>query len=113
MKSQGSIFKSKCFVRQKSMLYHRQKSMLYHYYIQNIKDGIQIRVYNIIKELVTCFSQLFSAKVKKILRKHQAQFRENLRKLKLRQNDGFLIKIVLQKIESSPTKPNLLQTATI
>ena len=27
-----------------------QKSILYHYYIQNAKDGIQIRVYTINKE---------------------------------------------------------------
>ena len=37
----------------------------------------------------THFSQFISGKVKKNLRKSQAQFREKVRKLRLRQNDGF------------------------
>jgi len=37
-------------------------------------------------------SLFISAKVKKNLRKSQAQFREKLRKLRLRQNYGILIK---------------------
>ena len=59
--------------------------------IQNGKNGIQIRVYKINNESVTRFIQLISEKVKKILIKSQAQFREKLRKFKLRQNNGFLI----------------------
>ena len=35
-KSQGSVFKIKCFVG--------QKSISRHYYIQHVKDGIQVRV---------------------------------------------------------------------
>ena len=37
-------------------------------------------------------SQFISIKVKKNLRQSQAQFREKLRKLRLRQNNDFLIK---------------------
>ena len=69
-----------------------QKSIFRHYCIQNVKDGIQIQVYNINTEFLTHFSQFISGKVKKHLRKSQAQFREKLRKLRLRQKDGFLIK---------------------
>ena len=67
-----------------------QKSMFRHYCIQNVKDGIQIRVNKINKESVTHFSQFISVKVKKILRKSQAQLREKLRKLRLRQVRVFL-----------------------
>ena len=62
------------------------------YFIQNVKDGIQIRAHNINNEFVTHFSQFISVKVTKNLRKSQAQFRKKLRKLTLRKNDGFLIK---------------------
>ena len=67
-----------------------QKFTLCHYYIQNVKNGIQIRVYKINKESVPHFRQLISVKVNKILRKSHAKFREKLRELKVRQNDGFL-----------------------
>ena len=69
-----------------------QKWILRHYCFQNVNDGIQIRVCKINKENVTCFSQFVSVKVKIMLRKSQAQFREKLRKSKLRQDDCFLIK---------------------
>ena len=69
-----------------------QKSIFRHYYIQNFEDGIQIQVYNINNKCITHFSQFISEKVKKNLRKSQGQFREKLRKLRLRQNYGFLIK---------------------
>ena len=69
-----------------------QKSVFRHYCNQNIKDGIQTQVYNIINESVNLSSQFISVKVKKNLRKSQAQFREKLRKLRLRQNNDFLIK---------------------
>ena len=62
------------------------------YCIQNVKDGIQLLVYEINNESVTNFSLFISVKVKKNLRKSQAQFREKLRKLLLWQNDGFLIR---------------------
>ena len=45
-----------------------------------------------INESVNHSSQFISAKVKKTLRKSEAQFREKLRKLMLRQNSDFLIK---------------------
>ena len=66
--------------------------MRLNFYNQNVKDGIQIQVYYINDECVTHFSQFISEKVKKNLRKSQAQFREKLRKLRLRQNYCFLIK---------------------
>ena len=62
------------------------------YCMQNVNDGIQIRVCNINNECFTHCSQFISVKAKKNLRKSQAQFREKLRKLRLRQNDTFLLK---------------------
>ena len=59
-----------------------------------LKDGIQIEVYKIKKERVTHFTNFISVEVKKILRKSQPQFREKLRKSRLRQSDGFLIENV-------------------
>ena len=85
-KSQGSISNITCFVG--------QKLILQIYYIQNVKDGIEIRVCTISKESLNHFSQFISVKVKKILRKSQAQFRRKFRKLRLRQNGGFLTKKV-------------------
>ena len=49
-------------------------------------------MYSINNERVNHFSQFIPVKVKKNLRKSQAQYREKLRKLRLRQNYGFLIK---------------------
>ena len=69
-----------------------QKSIVRRYSIQNVKDGIQIQVYNINNGSVNHCNQFISQKVKKNLRKSQAQFKKKLRKLRLRQNDGFLIK---------------------
>ena len=69
-----------------------QKSVFRRYCIQTIKDRIQIQVYKIYNESVNHYSQFISVKVKKNLRKSQAQFREKLKKLRLRQNNGFLIK---------------------
>ena len=66
--------------------------MFRRYCIQNVKDGIQIQVYNINDESVGNFSQFISVEVKKNLRKSEAQFREKLWNLRLKQNDGFLIK---------------------
>ena len=70
---------------------NRPKHHNSHYYIQNVKDGIQIRVYKRNKESATHFSQFVSAKFKTLLRKSQTLFREKLRKLRLKQNDGFPI----------------------
>ena len=66
--------------------------MVRHYYVQNVKDGIQFRAYKANKERVTHSSPFPSVEVKKISKKSQDQFRELLRKLRFRQNDGFLIK---------------------
>ena len=79
-----------------------QKLAFRRYCIQNVKDGIQIQVYNIIKESVNHSRQFISVKVKKNLRKYQAQFQEKLRKLRLRQNDGFLIKKTCMEIRTIP-----------
>ena len=69
-----------------------QKSIFRLYYIENVKEGIQFQVNNINNESVSQFSQIISVKVKKNVRKSQAQFGEKLGKLRLRQNDDFLIK---------------------
>ena len=66
--------------------------MFRRYCIQNVKDGIQIKVYNINNESVNNFGQFILVKVTRNLRKSQAQFREKLRKLRLRQNNDFLLK---------------------
>ena len=58
--------------------------MFYCYCIQNVKNGIQIQVYNISNESVNHFSQFILVKVKKNLRKYLACFREKLWKLGLR-----------------------------
>ena len=62
------------------------------YYVQNAKDGIQIHVYKIHRESVTCSSQSISVEAKQILRKPRPQFREQSGKVRLRQHDGSLIK---------------------
>ena len=49
--------------------------------IEYIKDGIQIVVYNIKNESINHLSQFISVKVKKNLRKSQAQVREKLKKI--------------------------------
>ena len=59
-----------------------QNSIFRRYCIQNVKDGIQIQVYNIHNESVNHSSQFLSVKVTKSSRKCQAQYREKLGKLK-------------------------------
>ena len=55
------------------------------------------------KKVSSIFASLFHLKVKNNLIKSQAQFREKLRKLRLRQKDGFLIrKSCMLKIFSKP-----------
>ena len=49
-----------------------QKSIFRRYCIQNVKDGIQIQIFNINNESVNHFSQFISVKVEKKLRKSQA-----------------------------------------
>ena len=94
-KSRGSISKFSVFIG--------QKSVFRRYCIQNVKDGIQIQAYNINSECINHFSLLISVKVETNLRKSQAQFREKLRKLRLRQNNGFFIKkrVATAAIDSS------------
>ena len=58
----------------------------------NVRDGTQILVYKISKESKTHFRQFVSVKVKKVLRKSQAEFCEKFRELRLRPNGGFLVK---------------------
>ena len=59
-------------------------------------DGIQIHMCNINGKIINMFDQSILVKVKKNLRKPQAQFWERLRKLRLSQNYGFLmIKVLL------------------
>ena len=73
--SRGSISKIKCFYRPKIGI-----SSLLH---SNVKDGIQIQVYNGNNESVKHFSQFISEKVKKIsgsisgkVRKNEAQAKQ-------------------------------------
>ena len=66
--------------------------MLRHYYIQNVNDGNHVRVYEISKEIVAHLSQFISVKLNKILRKSKVQCQKKLRKLRLKQNDHFLVK---------------------
>ena len=49
-----------------------QKSILHHYYIQNVKDGIEIVVYKINKESTAHSNQFILVEVKRMLRKPQA-----------------------------------------
>ena len=51
-----------------------------------------MQVYNINNDIANHSGQYILVTVKKNLRKSRAQFREKLRKLRFRQNDGFLIK---------------------
>ena len=64
----------------------------HHYCFQFVKDGSQVQVYNSNNKCLTHFSQFISEKIRKNLRKPQAQFRGKLRKLRLWQNCGFLVK---------------------
>ena len=54
-KSRGSVSKIKCFID--------QKLIFRHYCIQNVKDEIQIQVFNINNECLTHFSQFITEKV--------------------------------------------------
>ena len=54
-----------------------QKSIFRRYCIQNVKDGIQIQVYNNNNESVNHLGQFISVKGKKNLRKSKAQVRES------------------------------------
>ena len=61
-----------------------QKSIFRHYFIQNVKNGIQIQAYHSNNETVAHFGQFILVKGKSNLRKFQAQFQEKLRKLRLK-----------------------------
>ena len=54
-----------------------QKSIFHRYCIQNVKDGIQIQVYDIDIESVSHITQFISVKVKYNWRKSQFQFQES------------------------------------
>ena len=69
---------------------------------------MQIQVCNVDNEGVNHFSQFISVKVKKSLRKSQAQFREKLRELRLRQNDSFLRKKTCVLLGTLPCLVTLL-----
>ena len=73
-KSGGSI--AKIFLLTKHRFFRR-------HCFQNVKDRIQIQVYNINNESVNHSSQFISVKVEKKLRKSQVKFWEKLRKLRL------------------------------
>ena len=83
--SRGLVSKSKSFYWPK-MVKNR------YFVIQNVKDETQIRVYKINNERIIHFSHFISVKVKKNYRKSKAQFREKLKKSRLRKNYGFLTK---------------------
>ena len=83
-KSRGSISKIKCFYRPKIGI-----SSLLHSKCQRWNSNSS---YSINNESVSHSSQFISVKVRKNLRKSQAQYLEMLRKLRLRQNNDFLIK---------------------
>ena len=68
-----------------------QKSILCHHNIKKVKEKIKIWEYKICRERVSHTSQFSSVTAKKIIRKSKAQFWKKLRKLRLKQNDGFLI----------------------
>ena len=59
----------------KFSVFFGQKSIFRRYCIQNIKDGIQIQVYNINNDGINHFSQFISVKI-------QENFRFNFRKNK-------------------------------
>ena len=61
-----------------------QKLVFRRNYIQHVKDGIQIQVYNINNESVNHFSQFISEKLRKIFKNLRLNFGKSLRKLRLR-----------------------------
>ena len=65
-----------------------------------VKEGFQFQVCNIINKSVNHFSQFISVEVKKHLRKSEAQVREKLRKLRLKQNDSLLTKKMRKQHEN-------------
>ena len=84
-KSRGSISKIKCFYRQKNR-----------YFVviafKMLKMEFKFKYTILLTIVINHSSQFLSEKVKKNFRKFEAQFREKLRKLRLRQNNDFLIK---------------------
>ena len=66
--------------------------MLCHYYIQNVKDGIQIGAYKTNKESVAHFRQFISVKVKETLRKLEAQFSGKIKKIEAQEKCWFSYK---------------------
>ena len=58
----------------KLIVFVGKNSIFRNYYIQNVKDGIHIRVYKINKESVTHSSQFILVNPKQNLKTSQAQF---------------------------------------
>ena len=57
-----------------------------------LKMEVKFKYTILLTKVLATLASLCSVKVQKNLRKSQAQFREMLRKLRLRQNNDFLIK---------------------
>ena len=70
-----------------------------------LKLKFRFKTYNINNERVNHFSQFVSVKVKKNLRKSQAQFREKLRTSRFCQNYGFLMKKKVMQSSKIVTSP--------
>ena len=60
-----------------------------------LKMEVKFKYTRLTTKVKFIFASLFHLKVKNNLRKSHAQFREKLRKLRLMQNDGFLIKKIV------------------
>ena len=78
------------------------------YCIHNVKNRIKIQIDYLNNESVSHSSHFMSVKVRNYLRNSQAQFREMLRKLCLRQNDGFLIKNMGMNFRMITTTSNIV-----
>ena len=65
----------------KSSVFIGQKSIIRRYCIQNVKDGIQILVYNINNDSVNHFSQFISVKVKQKFKKISASISRKVKKI--------------------------------
>ena len=62
-------------------MFIRQKSIFRRYCIRNVKDGIQIQVYNINNESVNHFSQFISVRVQKNFKKILGSISEKVKKI--------------------------------
>ena len=85
-----------CSCKQGLSVFVGQSLTLHRYYIQNVTGDIQIRVYKIKKKNFNHSSQFISVNAEKISRKSDVENQEKLRKSRLKQNEGFLIKKSVQ-----------------